>query len=374
MIGGRFFRELRRFDWLLLLATFTLFLFGLAAIYSVELSRESMEFALLKKHALIFFVATLLMAGVANVNYLFLRNWGRALYLIGLLLMVLVLLFGTELNGTTGWFIFFGFSFQPVELMKVALAVQLARYFGEHARRRFGWKEVLGSGLLVALPVGLTMLQPDLGSALLLVGMWVIVLFFAGLRPVHAFVMLFAGLVAGWLGWAFALASYQRDRLLVFLHPETDPLGTGYNIAQAKIAIGSGQLFGRGLGFGSQSQLQFLPESQTDFIFAVIAEELGFFGILVVLGAFGLLFWRILTAARQARDNFTSFLAIGIFGIFSIQACVNIAVNLALLPATGVALPLVSAGGTSLLVSMFMIGVIESITFHLRPVDKLGKP
>jgi len=371
MIGGRFFRELQRFDGLLILATVTLFLFGLAAIYSVELSRESLAFALVKKHVLIFAVGAVIMIVMANLHYLFLRNWGRALYLIGVFLMILVLFFGRELNGTTGWFIVFGFSFQPVEFMKVALAVQLARYFGEHARRRFGWKEVVGSGFLVAIPTGLTMLQPDLGSAILLLGMWVVVLFFAGLRVHHAVVIGIVGFIAGWLSWSFALAEYQKDRLLVFLHPELDPLGTGYNIAQAKIAIGSGQLFGRGLGFGSQSQLQFLPESQTDFVFAVIAEELGFLGVIVVLGAIGLLLWRILRAAQYARDNFTSFLAIAIFSIIAVQSAVNIGVNLALLPATGVALPFVSAGGTSLLVSLFMVGIVESIIVHLRPVDKV---
>ncbi len=372
MIAGRFFRELQRFDWLLLLATFVLFAFGMAAIYSVELSRETLEFSLTKKHAIIFVMATVIMVVLANLNYLFLKSWGRALYLIGVALMVLVLFFGTELNGTTGWFILAGISFQPVEFMKVALAVQLARYFGEHARRRFSWKEILGSGLLVVVPTVLAILQPDLGSAVLLLGMWVVVMFFAGLRAHHAAILAAAAAVVSWIGWAFVLADYQRERLQVFIDPSLDPLGSGYNITQAKIAIGSGQLFGRGLGFGSQSQLQFLPESQTDFIFAVIAEELGFIGVIVVLAAIGLLLWRMLTSARQARDNFTSFLAIGIFGIFVVQAVVNIGVNLALLPTTGVALPLVSAGGTSLLISMIMVGIIESIVVHLRPGDKIN--
>ena len=297
MIASRFFREFQRFDWLLLLATFVLFAFGLAAIYSVELSRETLEFALVKKHAAIFLVSTVVMIVIANFNHLFLRSWGRALYLVGVALMVLVLFFGTELNGTTGWFIVAGVSFQPVEFMKVALAVQLARYFGEHARRRFGWKEIFGSGFLVAAPTVLTIAQPDLGSAILLIGMWMIVMFFAGLRVHHAVIITFAGALLGWVAWMFALADYQRLRLQVFLDPTLDPLGSGYNIAQAKIAIGSGQLFGRGLGFGSQSQLQFLPESQTDFIFAVIAEELGFIGVMVVIltlffvrGSFGMMF------------------------------------------------------------------------------------
>jgi rod shape determining protein RodA len=288
------------------------------------------------------------------------------LYLAGLALLVAVIFFGTEVNGTKGWFVFGPISFQPVEFMKLALAVELARYFGEHAHRRFGWRDIFGSGLVVAVPVVLTMLQPDLGSASLLVGMWGAVLFFAGLRKSQALILGLIGVALAVSAWFFVFDDYQKERVYVFLDPARDASFRGYNITQAKIAIGSGQLFGRGLGFGSQSQLKFLPSSQTDFVFAVIAEELGFVGVSILLLAFAVLSWRILRIAKLSRDNFTSFLAIGIFGGLSVQMVVNIGVDLALLPATGVALPLVSYGGSSLIITLTMLGIVESIYLHER--------
>lgn len=357
-------RQIQRFDWIMLLSTALLFLFGLAAIYSVELSRESADFILVKKQLLTFVLGLILLTATAFGNYVFFRSWGRVLYFVGLALMVLVLIFGRELNGTRGWFIFFGVSFQPVEYMKVALAIQLARYFGEHARRRFGWQEIFGSGLLTTIPIFLTALQPDVGSAMLMIGLWAITLFFAGIRAKHVVALSGIGIIFSILSWFWFLEDYQKDRLLTFLYPSANPLSTGYNVMQAKIAIGSGQWFGRGLGFGSQSQLQFLPESQTDFIFAVIGEELGFLGVMILLIAFTILLFRILRLAKGARDNFTGYLALTFFALFCTQMIVNIGVNLSLLPATGIALPFVSYGGSSLLFSMVVIGICQSIAMH----------
>ncbi|MBU1126448.1 MAG: rod shape-determining protein RodA [Patescibacteria group bacterium] len=370
MTPGQWLRQIQRFDWLLMLGVFILFAFGLAAIYSVELSRESSDFILVKKQLVAFLIGIVFLVAISYSNYLQLRNYARIIYVIGVLLLVAVLIFGTELRGTTGWFIVAGISFQPVEFMKIALVIELARYFGEHARRRFGWREIISSGMLVAVPFCLTALQPDLGSAMLLLGMWVVVMFFAGLRASHASVIAVTSAVIAVIGWFFVLKDYQKERIHVFLNPALDPLVSGYNIAQAKIAIGSGQLFGRGLGFGSQSQLKFLPESETDFVFAVIAEELGFFGVAVVLAAFALIFWRFLYIARNARDNFTSFLIIAIFGALFVQMAVNIGVNLAILPTTGIALPFMSYGGSSLLSSFVLIGIAQSIAVRMRPGER----
>ncbi|MFA6522640.1 MAG: FtsW/RodA/SpoVE family cell cycle protein [Patescibacteria group bacterium] len=370
---ARILRRVQRFDPLLLLAVLFLFAFGLAAIYSVDLSQEATSFVLLKKHLIVFALSFTAMLVVSQLNYLQLRNMGRALYIGGVVLLILVLFFGTTIRGTTGWFVVFGFTFQPVEFMKLALAVELARFFGEHAHRKFGWREIAGSGLLTGIPVVLACLQPDFGSAMLLVGIWGIVLLFAGIRLSHVAVIGGTGVLAGIVSWFWFFADYQKDRILTFLHPASNPLTTGYNVAQAKIAIGSGQLFGRGLGFGSQSQLRFLPESQTDFVFAVIAEELGFFGVLLVFAAAGVLFWRMLVIAFQSSDHFTQFLCAGIFGSLFVQFFVNVSVNLAILPTTGVALPFVSSGGSSFLISFIMIGILQSIASRIRPGDKWQK-
>jgi rod shape determining protein RodA len=197
-------------------------------------------------------------------------------------------------------------------------------------------------------------------------------MFFAGIRWIHTIVLFCATAIAGVIGWFFVFADYQKERLMVFIDPSLDPLVSGYNVAQAKIAIGSGGLFGKGLGFGSQSQLQFLPESQTDFVFSVIGEELGFIGICLLLLACILVLWRIVRAARLAKDHFTKFLLLGIFGLFSVQFIVNISVNLALLPTTGIALPFVSYGGTSLLASLVLIGIVQSITIRRCNSDERG--
>lgn len=367
----RLFRFFQRFDWMLLLAVFVLCLFGFAAIYSVALSRDSGSLLTIYKQLTAAGIGAIALVVFANTHPLTLRNWGRALYLGGLALLLLVLFFGKEIAGTRGWFDLGTFSFQPVEFMKIALVVELARYFGEHARRRFGWREVLGSGLITAVPVILTLQQPDLGSAMLLVGIWATVLFFAGIRWYHAAILGSAAVVGGWIGWKFFLLEYQRARVQVFLNPALDPLYKGYNILQAKIAIGAGRWFGRGIGFGSQSQLKFLPASQTDFIFAVIAEELGFFGVLLIVGGFFLIGWRLLVIARSSRENFSAFLVLGILGAIFCQAFVNIGVNLAILPATGIALPFLSYGGSSLVVCLAMMGMAQGVFVHAKTKSTL---
>ena len=197
-----------------------------------------------------------------------------------------VLFFGATINGTTGWFQVWHLSFQPVEFTKIVLVLVLAKYFSERARRQIGWREIFGSGFLTLIPAGLVTLQPDYGSALALVGLWVILLFFAGLKWKQALILVGLAVVVGLIAWFGIFGEAQHERFLTFVDPDRDPLGRGYNVTQAIIAVGSGQFFGRGLGFGSQSQLKFLPESQTDFIFAVIAEELGFIGVILILAAF----------------------------------------------------------------------------------------
>lgn len=361
-------RLLQRFDWMLLFATFVMLAFGISAIYSVELSRGAEEFILVKKQIIALVLGTGIALFVARTNYQLFRNYARGLYFLGVALLIGVLIFGQELNGARGWFVLPGVgALQPIEFMKVALIATLARYFGEHAQRRFGWKDFFRSGVITAIPVGLAMLQPDLGGAILLVGIWLVMMFFAGARWPHFGVLALTGVFALAIGWFFVFADYQKLRIETFLNPASDPLGTGYNVTQAKIAIGAGGFFGRGLGSGSQSQLRFLPESQADFVFAVIAEELGFIGVTVVLCALGLLLARLIILSRTTRDTFAAFLLLGIMGMLLVQSTVHIGANLSLMPATGVPLPFVSYGGSSLLLASFAIGIAQSIAGTLTP-------
>jgi rod shape-determining protein RodA len=357
---------IRSSDWWLTFGIFTLILFGMAAIYSVALSQEGGDFLNVKKQLLAIVIGLLCYLFLILSNYRLLRSYSKVLYGVGVLLLIGVLFFGSTIRGTTGWFDLGFFSFQPVEFMKVALAVILATYCAERARRVFGWREVFETIGLTALPVFFTLMQPDFGSAMLLIGMWLVVVLFAGIRKIHMFSLGVLGVIMSIVGWGFLLADYQRARLMTFVDPTADPLGQGYNVTQAIIAVGAGGWFGSGLGFGSQSQLKFLPESQTDFIFAVIAEELGFIGICLLLFAFALVFLRIVSLARKTRDSFAIYLLICMGGVMFLQFMVNIGMNIGLLPVTGLGLPLVSYGGSSLILFLIMMGVVQNIAASAR--------
>ncbi len=351
---------MRRFDWLLVLAAFLLFSIGIASIASVELSRGG-HFAFVEKQFIALAIGLVLAVLAARANYQIFRSYARIMYGVGILSLLGLFVLGTTLNGTTGWYIFAGFAFQPVEIMKLGLILELARYFADDAEKPFAWREFFGSGARLALPVFLVLLQPDFGSALLLCGIWFVMAFFAGLR-VHHIGIILGILVGGFLiGWFALFASYQKDRIMTFMNPASDPRGSGYNVTQALVAIGSGGLIGKGLGGGSQSQLRFLPESQSDFIFAVIGEELGFVGITILFAGFLLLLSRMLLLAYRGRDFFGSYLVTGILSLFFMQIVIHVGANLALMPATGIPLPLVSYGGTSLMLSLVLLGMVESV-------------
>lgn len=359
----------RKGDIWLTVSACVLVAFGFAAIFSVELSRGS-ENVFLQKQMIALGIGVVIAFALSAMNYHALRHYARAFYVGGVVLLVLVLFLGRTLNGSTGWFVVGGFAFQPVELMKMALMMMLAFYFSERAKRRFGWRDLVMSAGYVAVPVALLMVQPDLGGAALLVGTWAVMVLFAGIRPSQVLALCGGVAVVVVLGWFLVFKPHQKDRILTFFDPSRDPLVTGYNVIQAKIAVGSGGLWGRGLGDGSQSQLRFLPESQTDFVFAVIAEELGFVGVLLLFLACMVLLWRMLSIGRMTRDTFGAYLCIGSFSVLLVEMMVHVGANLSLMPATGVALPFVSYGGSSLLLSITFLGLVQSVAVRLRPGDR----
>lgn len=363
---------LRKGDVFLAIGIAVLVAFGFSAMFSIELSQGS-ESVLLKKQAIALGIGFIASVVIATMNYHMMRYGARGLYVAGVLSLVLVLLFGRTLNGSTGWFVFGGFAFQPVEFMKVALVVMLAQYFSRHAKRRCSWRDLFVSGAYVAIPIVLLILQPDLGGAALLVGTWAIFVLFAGIRWEQIAALLGVAALIGTVGWFGVFEDYQKNRVLTFLDPTRDPLATGYNVIQAKVAIGSGGLWGRGLGDGSQSQLRFLPESQTDFVFAVIAEELGFVGVCLLFLAFIVVFWRMITLAYRARDSFGAYICIGSFSVILTEVMVHVGANVSLMPATGVVLPFVSYGGSSLLLSFVFFGMVQSVAVRLHPADHVER-
>lgn len=333
-------------------------------MYSITLSQG--EGNLVSRQAVALAVGVALAAVMTRSNYRLLQAYAPAAYTLSVLALAAVLAFGVEIRGTVGWFALGSFHFQPVEFAKVALILMLASYFSRHPDRQASLRVCIESALLTAVPVALTLLQPDLGSALLLLGIWGVLLLFSGIKKRFFFLLVLTGLATFVFAWTFVLADYQQERLLTFVDPARDPAGKGYNVRQALIAVGSGGWLGRGLGFGSQSQLKFIPESQTDFIFAVIAEELGFVGVVFLLGGFFLFFQRILHHASSTNDDFTGYLLLGIGIVFFLQCTVNIGMNIGLLPVTGITLPFVSYGGSSLMLALLMVGIVQSVSLRRR--------
>jgi len=352
--------SLRGFDWVFLATVIFLMAIGFAVIYSVDLSRGS-ELIYTKKQMVAFGIGLVVMMIAAVTQTSFFRNYSKWIYFLSVILLVAVLFFGATIRGTTGWFNFGNFSFQPVEVAKVGLILMLAyiisRFGREHGQPLF----FFGTGALMLIPFLLVLFQPDLGSAILLGAIWFGLIWLVGTKKKY-FLLFFGGLIAvAVFSWFFLFQDYQKERLLTFIDPSRDPLGSGYNVLQSTIAVGSGQLTGRGLGFGSQSQLRFLPETQTDFVFAVIGEELGLAGVIVILGLFGLIFWRLFVIIKNTNDEFVALTASGVLILFFSQFFINIGSSVGLLPVTGITLPFVSYGGSSLIINMFLIGLVESL-------------
>jgi len=367
--------DILKYDWILLGACVLLVVFGLTALYSTSLAGTAgvpggalaqPDFSNFWKQFWFSVVGVLLALALPVFDYRALSRISRLLIVFSVLLLLAVLLFGTTVRGTTGWFGVAGFGIQPVEIVKLFLIIFLAKYLSDYSGKERGLKYILISGAISAPLIILVMLQPDFGSALLLAVIWGALVLASGVRRLHLLILVLGLITTLVFAWFVVLQPYQKARITSFLNPESDPLGRGYNVTQSIIAIGSGGWTGKGMGYGSQSQLRFLPERQTDFIFAVIAEELGFLGVLFLCGLFGVVFWRGYRLLCQARDDFTVLLVLGIMVSIAVEVFVNLGGNLRLMPVTGVTLPFVSYGGSSLLVKFAMIGVIQSVSMKGR--------
>lgn len=356
-----FFLKWRKIDWLMLLAVLILLVLSISILYSLNLNADSPDFLVFRKQIIFAVTGLMLFFFFASVNYSIWSTFSKLIFVLFLVVLVVVLFFGSEVRGTTGWFNFGFFGIQPVEFAKVGLIIWLAKYFSDNAGDFKYFKHIFISGLMTFFFVVLVALQPDLGSALVLFGTWVIILLFTGIRKKHLYWLLGIFLVGMVFSWFFVLQPYQKFRLSTFINPQADPQGQGYNVIQSMVAVGSGGWFGRGLALGSQSSLRFLPEPGTDFIFAVIAEDLGLFGVTVLLGLFVFIFYRLFIIMRKAPDDFGSYLLLGIVAMLLVQICINIGMNMGISPVTGIPLPLVSAGGSSLWATMIALGIAQNV-------------
>ncbi len=358
---GRIFSAGFHLDWPLFLGLLLLSGLGLVVLYSS--GGENID--LLIRQSIRLGLAFGVMVIMAQIPPHQLERWAPALFALGVIMLVAVLLAGTVGKGAQRWLDLGFFRFQPSEVMKLALPMMVAWYLAGTTLPPS--KKVLGiAGLIIAVPTLLIVKQPDLGTSILIASSGVFALLLAGIpwRLVAGFGVITAASAP--LLWFFGMHDYQRQRVLTFLNPESDPLGSGYHIIQSKIAIGSGGLFGKGWLNGTQSQLEFLPERTTDFIFAVLAEEFGFIGILVLLAVYLYIIIRGLYIATRAQDTFTRLLAGSIILTFFVYIFVNIGMVSGMLPVVGLPLPLVSYGGTSMVTMMAGFGILMSIHTHKK--------
>ena len=352
-------KEASFFDFKLFSSVVALLALGLTAIYSVTFGEAG--FNNFKRQLLFVFLALIVFWVVARTNYGTWENYAEALYVLGVVLMALVLIFGEKKRGAIGWLGYGGFNVQPVEFVKIAVILLVSKYFSRLGLEDRRGRHIFVSGLYVLLPIVLALKQPDLGSAAVLASIWFIIVLVRGIKRRHLGFLVVLFLVTSLFSWFLMLQPFQKARVVSFLNPESDPSGSGYHVLQSMTAIGSGGLYGKGLGYGSQSQLHFLPEAHTDFIYGVIAEELGLIGVLLLAGSFTLLFFRAYRIALKSVDNFGRFIVAGVMALFFIQLLVNAGMNIGLVPVTGLPLPLVSYGGSALITEMFLLGVVFNI-------------
>lgn len=350
----------RDFDWPLLLAATLLASIGLVEIYSATMSLESDNY--FSRQLVWVSVGITLALIIGIIDYHFVSEQIPWIYAASLLLLVYTMVFGRVVNGARSWVFFGPVGFQPSELVKIVVVVALARYFSELRTRRpyLGAMDIVRAVVICGIPMALVLAQPDLGTALTYVPVLAFGLLIRGLRPAIFVVAAIGIALLLPTSWLF-LKDYQKDRILTFLDPERDPLGTGYQVLQSKIAVGSGGFWGKGLFRGSQNQLGFLPTRQTDFIFSVIAEELGFIGVLAALGLLSFVVFRAVSNAQTSRDSLGLFIAMGVAGIFSFHTIINVAMVIGFVPITGIPLPFLSYGGSSLIMAFIGLGLIINV-------------
>jgi len=357
---------LKNFDWIIFFSAFSLSCFGLIEIYSIALGQETLNLLNFKKQIIFVIAGVLVMIIFSFINYNFIKNSSKYIYFLGGTLLGSVLIFGKTIRNAKSWFAIGGFHLQPTEFIKIVLLIFLAKFFATRAVKIRSFKQLLYSGTGSSLFIMLTIMQPDLGSAIILFSIWLVMLAIAGFNK-KIFISLFLVLIMlFFFFWSFYLKDYQKKRIIAFIAPDPTSLTQGYNVSQAIIAIGAGRITGRGIGFGSQSQLKFLPEAQNDFIFAVISEEFGLMGVILIFTLYLILFFRIISYVKKINNDFSIFFILGAMGLIFIEMFINISMNIGFLPVIGISLPFISYGGSAIISHFILIGMIENIIIKAK--------
>lgn len=359
------YAPVRHVDVLLIASAVGLSLFGLLFVYSATSDGPNPN-AFLYRQAAAMAIGLVAMVAVSAFDYRVFRAWSAVFYGASLLLLLLVALQGEVVNGSKAWLQLGGFQFQPSELAKASLIVILAALLHERREETLGLRALVEALAVAAVPMIFILLQPDFGTFMVFAAIVFGVLLLARVRVRYLVALALMGVlsVVGIIA-SGALKAYQVDRITSFLDPgSADPQGSAFNVNQAQIAIGSGQFAGQGLFQGSQTSLSYVPENHTDFIFTVVGEELGFIGASIMLGAFALLLWRALRIAALSRDTFGTLVAGGVVAVFGFQVFINVGMAVGIMPVTGLPLPFVSFGGTSLIGSFLMVGLLQNVHMH----------
>ncbi len=354
-------------DWVAFGAALTLCLFGLVTMSSFS---GQDPFFIRQTLWIIFGVVTFFTA--STVDWRFLRRSGVAagLYTLLVIPLVALLLLGTAVKGARSWIALGSLGIQPVEFVKLALIILLAKYFSRRHIEIHNIRHILVSGLYTGVVFVLVALQPALGGAIIIALIWLGMVLFSGIARIHLLTVLSVGVLAFVALWFFGFHDYQKQRIMTFINPTQDVHGAGYNINQSTIAVGSGQLLGKGIGYGTQSRLRFLPEYHTDFMFAAFAEEWGFVGILIVFTLYAVIFLRIGAAALKGATNFETLFAIGVLCYFFAHVVLHAGINMGLLPVTGTTIPFMSYGGSHLFAEFLALGIISGQRRYARAAHK----
>ena len=366
------------FDVALVLAMLGLILLGVMTLARIGQPPSAGLDSQMIRQSFFALVGLVLFALMSYSDYRILAIVAWALFVASVIMLALVFFYGVTRYGAQRWFLLGPIQFQPSELAKFTVIVLLARHFAKNQNDPRRVRVFIISALIPLVPAVLILAQPDFGTAAIFGIIWFGMAFIAGSRLLHLGLVALISVLSAPVAW-FVMRPYMRERVVIFFDPTIDPLGAGYNVLQARIAVGSGGLLGRGGGGATQSQLEFLRVRDTDFIFAVIAEQLGFVGSLIVLTLFGVIFVYALVVAARAPDDFGRFLAGGVLVLLIFEVFVSIGMNVGIAPVTGITLPLMSLGGSSLVVTLIAIGSVMSVSLHrglpmFNPPTRIGLP
>lgn len=340
----------------------TLCAVSLLVLYSIDQGNQETDY--FNRQLFNLFVAFAVMFFLGFLDFRIFKNYSlilSLLYLVLIAVLIAVLFFGSKIRGTVGWLDFGFVNFEPVELAKLVIILLLAKYFSGRHIEVYRPRHLVISAFYVLVPIFLVLLQPDLGSAFILASIWLAIVLLSEIKKRHLLILILGGAVIFVVAWFSLLAPYQKARILSVFDTARDPLGSSYNLIQSKIAVGSGNFWGRGLGQGTQGQLDFLPEKHNDFIFAVFAEEWGFLGVVFLLSFFTLFFWRLIKASLGSSNNFSKLFISGFAAMIFAQVFINAGMNMGLVPVTGLSLPFLSHGGSNLLINFAGLGIIQNM-------------